>query len=112
MRAAKILVKLFEKVTKKKYVMWGKIFGFGTYHNVGKSRQGDWMVTGFALRKNTITIHIMSGAKNYPELLKDLGKYKISDGSCLYIKKLEDIDMNVLKKLIKLGFLDLQKSGK
>jgi hypothetical protein len=108
-KSAKILIKIFEKVTKKKCIMWGKIFGFGTYHYIGKSRQGDWMATGFALRKNAITVYIMSGVKSYPELLKDLGEFKVSDGSCLYIKKLEDVDLNVLEKLIKVTFLDLQK---
>ncbi len=110
--SAKILVKIFEKVTKKKCVMWGKIFGFGQYHYVGKSTEGDWPATGFALRKNAITIYIMMGVKNYPEIMKKLGKYKLSGGSCVYIKKLEDIDLKVLEKLIKVAFVDLNKRWK
>ena len=111
-KSARALVKLFEKVTKKKCVMWGKIFGFGKYHYVGKSSEGEWMATGFAMRKNAITIYIMSGVKNYPKLLESLGKYKLSGGSCVYIKNLEDIKLNSLEKLIKAGFVDLQKKYK
>lgn len=107
--SARILVKLFEKVTKKKCVMWGKIFGFGQYHYVGKSSEGEWMATGFALRKNAITVYIMMGSKNYKELMKELGKYKLSGGSCIYIKKLEDVDLKVLEKIIKVGFVELSK---
>jgi hypothetical protein len=89
--------------------MWGKIFGFGTYHYVIKSREADWMATGFALRKNAITIYIMSGAEKQQELLKDLGTYKLSGGSCVYVKKIEDIHLNVLEKLIEAGLSDLKK---
>jgi hypothetical protein len=110
--SAKVLVKLFEKVTKKKCVMWGKIFGFGTYHYVIKSREADWMATGFALRKNAITVYIMSGVQAHQELLKNLGKYKISGGSCVYIKKLEDINLEILEKLIDAGLTDLKKKWK
>lgn len=109
---AKTLVKLFEKITKKKCVMWGKIFGFGTYHYVGKSSEGEWMATGFALRKNAITLYVVMGIENYSTLLKKLGKHKLSGGSCLYIKSLEDIDMDVLEQLIKAGFSDLEKKYK
>jgi hypothetical protein len=60
-KSAKTLVALFEKVTKKKCIMWGNIFGFGQYHYKSVSREGEWMATGFALRKNTITVYIMCG---------------------------------------------------
>jgi hypothetical protein len=111
-QAAKILVELFERVTKKKCIMWGKIFGFGTYHYVSKSREGNWMATGFALRKSAITIYIMCGLAYQKELLKDLGKHKLSGGSCLYINKLEDINLKVLEKLVKAGFMELSKKSK
>jgi len=111
-KAAKVLVEIFERVTKKKCVMWGKIFGFGTYHYVSKSREGDWMATGFALRKNAIAIYIMCGLTLHKDLLKDLGKYKLSGGSCLYIKKLEDVNLKVLEKLIKFGLQELKKQYK
>ncbi len=111
-KAAKTLIALFEKVSKKKCVMWGKIFGFGTYHYVIKSREADWMATGFALRKNAITIYLMTGTKQYPQLLAQLGKHKLSGGSCIYVKKLEDIDLSVLEKLIRVALLDLSKKWK
>ena len=91
--------------------MWGKIFGFGQYHYVGKSSEGEWMATGFALRKNAISVYIMCGFKNDQEaLLKDLGKHTVSGGSCLYIKKLDDIDMTVLERIIKTGLVELSKN--
>jgi len=110
--SAKILVKLFEKVTKKKCVMWGKIFGFGQYHYIGKSREGDWPQTGFAIRKNAITVYIMSGLECQKVLLKDLGAHKLSGGSCLYIKRLKDVDLKVLEKIIKAGLVALGKMQK
>lgn len=109
---AKVLVKLFEKVTGKKCIMWGKIFGFGTYHYVGKSSEGEWMATGFALRKNAMTLYIMMGIQKHALLLEKLGKHKLSGGSCLYIKTLEDVDIDVLEKIIKAGYQDLEKKYK
>ena len=110
--SAKILIQLFEKITKKKCVMWGKIFGFGQYHYVGKSREGEWLATGFALRKNAITVYIIMGPKNYPKLIKELGKCTLSGGSCIYFKKLEDINLKILEKIIKIGFVELSKKWK
>ncbi len=112
-KAAFTLVDLFEKVTKKKCVMWGKIFGFGQYHYKSKSREGEWMATGFALRKNAITIYVMSGVQVQPEeLFKKLGPHSLSGGSCLYIKKLEDVDLKILEKIVKNGFQEMSKKNK
>jgi hypothetical protein len=110
-KAAKTLVALFEKVTKKKCVMWGKIFGFGQYHYKSVSREGEWMATGFALRKNAITVYIMCGLSLQKDLLKALGKHKLSGGSCLYIHKLADVDLSILEKIIKHGFQELRKKN-
>ncbi|MFN1834577.1 DUF1801 domain-containing protein [Balneola sp. MJW-20] len=81
--------------------MWGEsIIGFGSYHYVYASgREGDWMLTGFSNRVQSITIYIMSGFKKYEFLLNKLGKYKTGK-SCLYIKSIDDIDEEVLKNLI------------
>lgn len=57
-------------------------------------------MAGFSPRKQNLTLYLMSGFSEYDDLLKKLGKYKISGGSCLYIKKLEDVDLDILKKLI------------
>jgi Domain of unknown function (DU1801) len=110
-KGSKILLKIFTDACQEKPSMWGPaIIGFGTYHYQSeKSKQaGDWFMCGFSPRKQALTIYIISGVKNYPELLEKLGKYKLSGGSCLYIKKLADIDLDVLKKLITVSFADMK----
>ena len=89
-------------ITKEEAKMWGdSIVGFGTYHYVYKSgTEGDWMQVGFSPRKTAMTLYIMSGFTAYEGLMQNLGKYKIGK-SCLYIKKLEDVDLKILKKLIR-----------
>lgn len=96
------LIKLFEKETGEKAAMWGdSIIGFGEYHYKYKSGQeGDWPLTGFSPRKANLSIYIMPGFKKYEAQLKKLGKHKHSV-SCLYVKKLTDIDLDILKEVIK-----------
>lgn len=96
------LVEVMRSVTKQEPKMWGAgMVGFGSYHYVYASgHEGDWFWTGFAPRKGEITIHIMAGFDAFPDLMKQLGKYKIGK-SCLYVKKLEDVHMPTLKKLIR-----------
>lgn len=106
------LLKIFTEATKEKPVMWGSsIIGFGQYHyKSDRSKQeGDWPLTGFSPRKQNITIYIMPGFSDYENLLKKIGKHKISGGSCLYIKHLSDIDTDVLKELIKASFEHMRK---
>lgn len=107
----KMLLKIFREATGKKPVMWGEfIVGYGEYHYVYASkREGDWPVTGFSPRKANISIYIMPGIQKYTSLLKKLGKYKASKGSCLYIKKLDDVDPVVLAKIIKTSVADMKK---
>jgi hypothetical protein len=108
---AKELLKIFQEVTKERPAMWGtSIIGFGQYHyKSDRSRQeGDWPLTGFASRKQNLTIYIMSGFKDSQDLLKKLGKHKTSV-SCLYIKKLEDIDTKVLRQIIKRSYEEMKK---
>lgn len=98
------LKKIFDEVTKKKAAMWGdSIIGYGQYHYKSErsTQEGDWPLTGFSPRKQNITIYIMPGFENYGDILGKLGKHKVSSGSCVYIKKLADIDTSMLKKLIK-----------
>ena len=94
-------LELFGEVTGEPAKMWGSsIVGFGEYHYVYESgREGDWMKTGFSPRKNALTLYIMSGFSDYDELMAKLGKYKTGK-SCLYVKKLDDVDAEVLKELI------------
>jgi hypothetical protein len=98
------LVKIFEELSKEKATMWGaSIIGFGQYHYKSErsKQQGDWPLTGFSPRKQNLTIYIMSGFGDQKKLLEKLGKHKVSGGSCLYINHLSDINVDVLKELIK-----------
>jgi len=90
-----------KQVTGDKPIMWGdSIIGFGTYkYKYASGRQGEWPVTGFSPRKQNLTIYIMSGFDEYDDLLTQLGKHSTGK-SCLYIKKMEDIDQDVLRELI------------
>jgi hypothetical protein len=96
-----ILKAIMEKITRSKGVMWGEsIVGFGSYHyKYASGREGDWFLTGFSPRKQNLTIYIMTGFLRYNELMSKLGKYKTGK-SCLYIKRLKDIDIDILKILI------------
>ena len=105
------LLKIFEEVTKEKATMWGEsIVGFGEYHyKYPSGQEGDWPITGFSPRKQNISIYIMPGFSKYQNFLAKLGKHKVSKGSCLYIKKLVDIDVKILKKLIKDSVSQMKK---
>lgn len=96
------ILELMEEVTGEKAVMWGaSIIGFGSYsYKYETGREGDWMLVGFSPRKQNISLYIMPGFEHYQSLLDDLGKHKTGK-SCLYIKKTEDIDMDVLRDLVK-----------
>jgi hypothetical protein len=96
------VAKLMEEITGEKPKMWGpSIVGFGTYHyKYDSGREGDWLVTGFSPRKKDLTLYIMMGFEKHGELMKKLGKYSTGK-SCLYVKRLSDIHVPTLKKLIK-----------
>ncbi len=98
----KKLKAMMERVTGEKAVMWGEeIVGFGSYHyKYTSGREGDWMLCGFSPRKQNISVYIMSGFEGAENLLTKLGKHKKSV-SCLYIKRLEEIDELVLEEKIK-----------
>lgn len=93
------ILKIMKKATKAEPKMWGtSIIGFGDYHYVYASgREGDWFITGFSPRVQNLTLYMMGGFDG--EVLKRLGKYKTGKG-CLYINKLEDVDLKVLNELI------------
>lgn len=104
------VAKMMEEITGEKPKMWGtSIVGFGTYHYKGASgREGDWMITGFSPRKSNLTLYIMAGFDKHPELMKQLGKHSTGK-SCLYIKRLSDMHLPTLKKLIKAGVKQMEK---
>ena len=95
---------IMQDITDELPKMWGKsIVGFGKYHyKYASGREGDFFLTGFSPRKASLTLYMMSGFQRHEELMSKLGKYKTGK-SCLYIKKLEDIDIEVLKELIKVS---------
>ena len=98
------VLELMKQVTGEEPVMWGdRIVGFGNYHYCNKSGQeGDWFLTGFSPRAQSLTLYIMSGFDQYDELMSKLGKYKTGK-ACLYVKKIDDIDQGVLRELVRLS---------
>lgn len=97
------LLKLMQDFTGYEPTMWGPtIIGFGSYHyKSARSRQeGDWPLIGFSPRKAAISLYVYTGAKEHEYLLEGLGKYKMGK-ACIYIKKLSDVDQDVLRKLVK-----------
>ncbi len=104
------VAKIMQEITGEPPVMWGpSIIGYGTYHYVYASgREGDWMLTGFSPRKQSLTLYIMTGFPRHEELMEKLGKYTTGK-SCLYIKKLEDVHLPTLKKLIKQSVAHMKK---
>ena len=96
-----VILELIKKITEKEPTMWGhSIVGFGTYHYKYESgREGIMLTTGFSNRKQAITLYIMAGFKKHKELLSKIGKYKRGK-ACFYIKRLSDIDINILSLVI------------
>jgi len=92
---------MMEEISGEPAKMWGSsIIGFGTYHyKYDSGREGDFMKTGFSPRAQNLTLYIMTGFERHDELVEKLGKYKTGK-SCLYVKKLDDIDRDVLRELI------------
>lgn len=99
------ILELMKDVTKMEPKMWGtSLVGFGSYHyKYASGHEGDAGMVGFSPRKQYLTIYIVPGFDNYGDLLKKLGKYTIGK-SCLYIKRLEDVDQDVLRELVKKAF--------
>jgi hypothetical protein len=94
------IIEMMNKATKAEPKMWGtSIIGFGNIHLKYESgRELDWFPIGFSPRKQNITLYLMGGLEQ-KELLDKLGKYSTGKG-CLYIKKLADVDIKVLNKLV------------
>ncbi len=95
------MLALMKRVTGEEPVMWGdSIVGFGSYHyRYASGREGDWPLAGFSPRKRALTVYIMSGFAKHDQLLSRLGKHATGK-SCLYINRLEDVDMEVLRELV------------
>lgn len=95
------VLELMRRVTGEEPRMWGTaIIGFGSqYLKYASGLELDWPLTAFSPRKGTLTLYIMGGFKRYDRLMAKLGKHKTGK-SCLYIKRLSDIDENVLEDLV------------
>ena len=104
------LLALLEEVTASKAEMWGdSIVGFGEYRYKSGKNINDWFLTGFASRKAALTIYLMSGYDAYSDLMEKLGPHKTGVG-CLLIKKLDDIDLSVLRELVARSTADFKKN--
>ena len=105
------LITMMKAIAKAPPRMWGpSMVGFGTYHyKYASGREGDFFLTGFSPRKQDLTVYIMSGFDRYPALMKKLGKHK-TGRSCLYIKRLANVDLKVLKALIAESVTHMRKA--
>ncbi|TLU62022.1 DUF1801 domain-containing protein [Thalassotalea litorea] len=103
------LLQIFSDITKQKPKLWGtSIIGFGQYHyRYDSGREGDFLRAGFSPRKQNIALYIILGFSQYQSLMAQLGKHKVGK-SCLYINKLADINLDILKQLIKLSYQDME----
>lgn len=103
------VAKMMEEITGSKPVMWGpSIVGFGTYsYKYASGHEGDWPLAAFSPRKQDLTLYLMPGYEKREELLSQLGKHRTGK-SCLYIKRLSDIHLPTLKKLIKISVKDVK----
>ncbi len=103
---------MMQAITDAEPKMWGSsIVGFGEYtYTYASGRTGNWMLVGFSPRKQNLTLYIMPGFEHYAELLENLGKHKTGK-SCLYIKKLADVDLTILQQLIAESVEHMQQSS-
>lgn len=106
------ILELMQDVTGQKAEMWGdSIVGFGSYHyKYASGREGNWFLVGFSPRVQNLTLYIMAGFDEYDQLLGKLGKHVIGK-SCLYIKKIEDVNLEVLKELVKRSVEHMKKTN-
>jgi uncharacterized protein DUF1801 len=104
------LSKLMSKVTKEHPKMWGtSIVGFGSYHyKYPSGREGDSCLVGFSSRKGDITLYLVADFPGHDELLSRLGKHKMGKG-CLYVRKLSDVDPQVLEQLVAGSFAERKR---
>lgn len=103
------IVEMMREITGSEPVMWGSsIIGFGAYTYVNSSKKpADWPITGFSPRKTNLALYVMPGFSNYQSLMARLGEYSTGK-SCLYVKKLADIDLDVLKEVIARSVRDME----
>ncbi|UCE14974.1 MAG: DUF1801 domain-containing protein [Candidatus Heimdallarchaeota archaeon] len=107
------ILELMQEVTGEEPVMWGtSIIGFGSFHyKYASGREGNWFLTGFSPRKQSLSLYVMPGFKKYESLLANLGKYETGK-SCIYINKLADIDKDILRELIRESTIHMKEQSR
>ena len=107
----RVVLDMMREITGEEPAMWGgSMVGFGSYHyKYASGRDGEWFLTGFSPRKQSLTLYIMSGFSEYEPLLDNLGKHKTGK-ACLYVKKLDDIDLPTLRQMIE-GSVEQKRSS-
>ena len=107
------ILELMREVTGEEPAMWGpSIVGFGSYrYQYASGREGEWPVVGFSPRKRYLTLYIVDGFDGYESLLEKLGKYRTGK-SCLYINKLDDVDLRTLRELIRQSVAHVRETGR
>jgi hypothetical protein len=106
------ILELMKEATGEEPVMWGdSIIGFGTYHyKYASGREAEWFLTGFSPRVQNLTLYIMDGFEEYDDLLGKLGKHSTGK-SCLYVKRLENIDLEILKEMVEKSVAHMKTSN-
>ncbi|HSM50606.1 MAG TPA: DUF1801 domain-containing protein [Thermoanaerobaculia bacterium] len=106
------LIEIMGRVTGAEPAMWGpSIVGFGRYrYRYASGRAGDWMLAGFSPRKRDLTVYLMAGFAGQEERLARLGRHKTSGGSCLYLKRLVDVDLSVLEELLRASVAEIRRT--
>ena len=109
-RDVRTVAKLFRAISGKTAKMWGSsIVGFGAYHyKYASGREGDGPRLAFSPRRQNLVIYIMPGFADATGLLEKLGKHKVGK-SCLYLNRLDDIDLDVLEQLARLSWLEMER---
>lgn len=110
-KQARALAKLFKTVTGAKPKMWGtSIVGYGKYkYYRANGDEGDYLATGFSMRKSGPVLYIMPGYRDYAKLLARLGPHRLGK-SCLYLKNLDEVNQDVIAELIQAGLKDLSQT--
>ena len=106
----RVLTRMMKQASGASPQMWGtSIVGFGSYHYVYASgREGDWPLIGYSPRKQNLVLYIMSGFSTAPKLMKQLGKHKTGK-SCLYVNRLGDLDLDVLRELMDRSIAEMRR---
>ncbi|MCL4837606.1 MAG: DUF1801 domain-containing protein [Thermoanaerobaculia bacterium] len=106
------LLEIMQRVTGAPPAMWGpSIVGFGRYrYRYTSGREGHWMLAGFSPRKRDLTVYVLAGFAGQEERLARLGKHRASGGSCLYLKRLADVDLAVLEELLRASVAEIRRT--